>query len=125
MTTRLAAVVIGIVFASAAPAAEVAGVKLDDKVKIAPNAPELVLNGAGVRTRVIVKVYVGALYLPEKKTTATEVLALPGAKRITLAMLRDLTAQQLSEALTKGSRRTTRPPSRSATRPSLPSCSGS
>ena len=85
MTTRLAAVVIGIVFASAAPAVEVAGVKLDDKVKIAPNAPELVLNGAGVRTRVIVKVYVGALYLPEKKTTATEVLALPGAKRITLA----------------------------------------
>jgi hypothetical protein len=110
MTTRLAAVVIGIVFASAAPAAEVAGVKLDDKVRIAPNAPELVLNGAGVRTRVIVKVYVGALYLPEKKTTATEVLALPGAKRITLAMLRDLTAQQLSEALNEGFAANNAPP---------------
>ena len=101
---------IGIVFASAAPAAEVAGVKLDDKVKIAPNAPELVLNGAGVRTRVIVKVYVGALYLPEKKTTAAEVLALPGAKRITLAMLRDLTAQQLSDALNEGFAANNAPP---------------
>jgi hypothetical protein len=100
----------GLVLASAALAAEVAGVKLDDKVRIAPNVPELVLNGAGVRTRVIVKVYVGALYLPEKKTTATEVLALPGGKRIALAMLRDLTSQQLSDALSEGFAANNAPP---------------
>jgi len=95
----LAAVLIGVAAASAALAAEVAGVKLDDKVRIAPNAPELVLNGAGIRTRFFVKVYVGALYLPEKKTAAADVLALGGAKRVSLAMLRDLTAQQLAELL--------------------------
>jgi len=98
----LAAVLIGVAAASAALAAEVAGVKLDDKVRIAPNAPELVLNGAGIRTRFFVKVYVGALYLPEKKTAAADVLALGGAKRVSLAMLRDLTAQQLADALNEG-----------------------
>jgi hypothetical protein len=99
---KLAAVLIGVAAASVALAAEVAGVKLDDKVRIAPNAPELVLNGAGVRTRFFVKVYVGALYLPEKKTSAADVLALGGAKRMHLAMLRDLTAQQLADALNEG-----------------------
>jgi Chalcone isomerase-like len=99
---RLAAALTSIVLASAALAAEVAGVKLDDRVTIAPNAPELVLNGAGVRTRFFVKVYVGALYLPEKRTSAADVLALPGAKRMTLVLLRDLTAQQLADALNEG-----------------------
>ena len=98
----LAAILIGALLASAALAAEVAGVKLDDKVRIAPNAPELVLNGAGIRTRFFVKVYVGALYLPEKKSSATEVLALKGAKRVSMTMLRDLTAQQLADALNEG-----------------------
>jgi hypothetical protein len=97
-----AAVVAGVALASAALAAELAGVKLDDKVRVAPGAPELVLNGAGIRTRFFVKVYVGALYLPEKKTAAADVLALAGAKRMHLAMLRDLTAQQLADALNEG-----------------------
>jgi len=98
----LAAVVAGAALASAAFAVELAGVKLDDKVRIAPDTPELVLNGAGVRTRFFVKVYVGALYLPEKKTTAADVLAAAGAKRMQLGMLRDLTAQQLADALNEG-----------------------
>jgi hypothetical protein len=98
----LAAVLIGVAAAAAVLAAEVAGVKLDDNVRIAPNAPELVLNGAGIRTRFFVKVYVGALYLPEKKSAAADVLALGGAKRMHLAMLRDLTAQQLADALNEG-----------------------
>jgi long-chain acyl-CoA synthetase len=86
----------------AAPAAEVAGVKLDDKVRIAPNAPELVLNGAGVRTRLFVKVYAAGLYATEKKPAAAEVLALGGPKRFAMVMLRDVTAAQLTDALNDG-----------------------
>jgi hypothetical protein len=86
----------------AAPAAEVAGVKLDDKIRVAPNAPELVLNGAGVRTRFFVKVYAAGLYVTEKKTAATEVLALGGPKRFAMVMLRDVTAPQLTDALNDG-----------------------
>jgi hypothetical protein len=99
---KLAAALAGVAAVAVALAAEVGGVKLDDKVRIAPGGPELVLNGAGIRTRFFVKVYVGALYLSEKKTAAADVLALTGAKRMHLAMLRDLTAQQLADALNEG-----------------------
>ena len=85
-------------------AAEVGGVKLEDKLRLSPKGPELVLNGAGIRTRVFFKVYVGGLYLTEKKGAAADVLALSGPKRISMTMLRDLTAQQLSEALAEGIR---------------------
>ncbi len=81
-------------------AIEVAGVNVADKAKM--GAGELVLNGAGIRTRAIFKVYVGALYLTEKKSAAAEVLAQKGAKRVVLTLLRELSAQQLIEALEMG-----------------------
>src|SRR5206468_7068970 len=83
-----------------APAAEVAGVKVDERVKL--GSSELQLNGTGIRTRLFFKVYVGALYLPERKSSAPEVLALRGAKRVSMALLRDLTARQLTDALEEG-----------------------
>jgi hypothetical protein len=66
-------------------AAEVAGVKVDERVKL--GSSELQLNGAGIRTRLFFKVYVGALYLPERKSSAIEVLALRGAKRVSMTLL--------------------------------------
>ena len=60
---RLVAMFVGL-FAALALAAEVAGVRLEDKVSI--GTQELVLNGAGLRTRVVFKVYVASLYLPQK-----------------------------------------------------------
>ncbi len=83
-------------------AAEVAGIRVDERVKL--GSSELQLNGAGVRTRLIFKVYVGALYLPERKSGAAEALALRGAKRVSMTLLRDLTARQLTDALEEGIR---------------------
>lgn len=83
--------------ALAAGAAEVGGLRIPDTAKV--GASDLVLNGAGIRTRAIFKVYVGALYLAEKKTAAAEALALKGAKRVSLHLLRDLTAEQVGGAL--------------------------
>jgi hypothetical protein len=83
-------------------AAEVAGIKVDERVKL--GSSELQLNGAGVRTRLFFKVYVGALYLPERKSGAAEVLALRGAKRVSMTLLRDLRAKQLTDALEEGMR---------------------
>jgi len=88
--------------AAPALAAEVEGVKLADKVWLAEAGPELVLNGAGVRTRVFFKVYVGALYLQKKATGTEMVLADTGAKRVAMHMLRDLAADQLFSALNDG-----------------------
>jgi Chalcone isomerase-like len=83
-------------------AADIEGVKVEERVKV--GASELQLNGAGVRTRIIFKVYVGALYLPERKTAAAEVQALNGPKRVSMTLLRDLGARQLSDALESGIR---------------------
>jgi long-chain acyl-CoA synthetase len=89
---------------SVAPAfaAEVEGVKLADKVRQSDAGPDLVLNGAGVRTRVFFRIYVGALYLQKKQTDAGAALADPGPKRVAMHLLRDLTAEQLFSALKDG-----------------------
>jgi hypothetical protein len=81
-------------------AAEIEGVKLADKVQV--GSAELALNGAGVRTRVFFRVYVGALYLQAKSNAAEAVLADSGPKRIAMHMLRDLSAEQLLSALKDG-----------------------
>jgi hypothetical protein len=89
-----------LLWALPASALEVAGVNVADKISL--GSSELMLNGAGIRTRAIFKVYVGALYLTEKKSAAAEVLAQKGAKRVSLSLLRDLSAQQLNEAFESG-----------------------
>jgi Chalcone isomerase-like len=81
-------------------AAEVSGVKLPDSVKV--GGADLLLNGAGLRVRMMFKIYVGALYLPEKKTAAAAALDARGAKRVALHLLRDLSAEQLTGALSDG-----------------------
>ena len=91
----------------AAQAAEVEGVKLADKVQL--GGSELTLNGAGVRTRVFFKVYVGALYLQQKAGSTDAVLADAGAKRIAMHMLRDLAAEQLFSALDEGLKKNNTP----------------
>ena len=83
-------------------AAEIAGVKVDERISL--GASELVLNGAGMRTKAFFKVYVAGLYLAEKRTSVAEVLALPGAKRVSMRLMRDLNARQLTEALDEGIR---------------------
>jgi len=97
-----ASLVLLALLAAPALAAEVAGVKVEDRIKLGPG--ELVLNGAGLRTKAFFKVYVAGLYLAEKKTSANEVLALPGAKRVSMRMMRELSAKQLVDALDQGIR---------------------
>jgi hypothetical protein len=91
--------------AFSASAAEVHGVRLDDKVQL--ESRELVLNGAGLRKRIIFNVYVIGLYLPEKKSDTAAVLALAGPKRASIHMLRDVGADTFSEALVDGLRANT------------------
>lgn len=85
-----------------APATEIEGVKLPDSARVIEGAPELVLNGAGVRTRFFFRVYVGALYLPKKTTAAHTVISDAGPKRVALHMLRELSAAQFVDALEDG-----------------------
>ncbi|MDH4151266.1 MAG: chalcone isomerase family protein [Betaproteobacteria bacterium] len=86
----------------AAVAAELEGVKLPGTARVVEGGADLVLNGAGVRTRFFFRVYVGALYLGRKTPEANAVINDPGAKRIALHMLRELSAEQFVSALEEG-----------------------
>lgn len=79
-----------------AHALDIAGAHFDDKTSVAGS--ELTLNGAAVRTKLFFKVYAIGLYLPQKTEGADAVLASKGVRRIQIFTLRDLTAEQLTEA---------------------------
>jgi hypothetical protein len=63
---------------------------------------KLQLNGAGVRYKAIFKVYAAGLYLPKKAHTTEEVLAMPGAKRMSITMLRDIDSAELGKLFSRG-----------------------
>ena len=56
-----------------AGALELAGIQLADRAQVG-NA-SLQLNGAGIRTKLFFKVYVGALYLTQKQTSGEAIIA--------------------------------------------------
>ena len=80
-------------------AVEVAGVKIDDKATVA--GQELVLNGAGLRTKVVFKVYVASLYVPAKTGSAAAVLE-GASRRIQINLMRDVSADEFVGALVDG-----------------------
>ena len=83
--------------------AELDGVRLDDQIRV--DGQELQLNGIAVRTRYqFFKVYVAGLYLPQKATTPEAAIDGKGAKRISLTMVRDATAEQFVESIDHGLR---------------------
>ena len=59
---------------------DVAGVHFDDQTSLG-NQP-LVLNGAGVRVKMIIKVYAVGLYVPRKDSTPAAIFNQPGPKSI-------------------------------------------
>jgi hypothetical protein len=87
-------------FGQGAQAAEVAGVKLEDNARVANK--DLKLNGAGIRTKAIFKVYVAGLYLTEKKTSVPEILAMPGPRRLKLVLLREVNSEDFGQAFMDG-----------------------
>lgn len=102
-----AACMLALLSQAALAATEVAGIKLDDTTTVANQ--RLVLNGAGIRYKAIFKVYVAALYLPQKKQTLKDIVALPGAKRVAVVMLREVSSDDLGEAMITGIRKNSTP----------------
>ena len=86
--------------ASPVAAVQVEGVRLADTVRES-NQP-MFLNGAGVRSKFFVKVYVCALYLSERISSPEGVIVSRKARRIELHMLRSMQASAIHEAMMKG-----------------------
>lgn len=71
-----------------AAAAELAGVRMEDKTGI--GGEELVLNGMGLRKKLFIKVYVAGLYLPAKEKSGAEILSADTARRTVMHFLYDV-----------------------------------
>ena len=78
----------------------VSGVKYDESAVLA--GQKLRLNGAGTRYKGPFKVYTAGLYLPKKAGTPEDALGLPGAKRMTVTMLREIDAGELGKLFVRG-----------------------
>lgn len=98
----ISSVLIAVVLAVPAQAAKVAGVELDDSVQISTDTPKLVLNGAGIRKKLFIKVYVGALYLQNKATSVDAVLNQTGANRVLMHFLYKVSQEKLAEGWEEG-----------------------
>ena len=96
MATRL---LLLLAFALPLQAAEVAGVKFEERMRIAET--ELTLTGAGLRQRFIFDVYAIGLYVRDAKA---DPVMQPGAKRIAIHMLRNVDADTFAQALVDGMR---------------------
>jgi hypothetical protein len=79
---------------------DVNGIRFEDTNKVA--GKDLKLNGAGMRTKLVIKVYAAGLYLPEKKTGVADILKMEGPRRVTLVMARDIAAEDLGKAFMDG-----------------------
>jgi hypothetical protein len=79
---------------------DVAGVKFANTLQVGNT--KLQLNGAGIRYKVVFKVYAAALYLTDKATTPEAVLAAPGPRHLQIVMLREIDANELGKLFTKG-----------------------
>ena len=99
---QIVTILLAIGLLAPAGAAEVEGVKLADKARVSDNGAELVLNGAGVRTRLLFKIYVGALYLQQKQAAPEAIVADAGAKRVALHLMREVSSEQFFGALNDG-----------------------
>lgn len=101
-SVRRAALIAALVAVPGLHAAEVAGVRVADSIKVGNS--ELVLNGAGLRSKLFIKVYVGALYVGQKAATPAAIYDSATPRRMVLRLLRDLDADSMHSALDEGLR---------------------
>ncbi len=82
--------------ATAATAAELAGVRLDDTMNVG-NA-RLKLNGIALRTKYMFKIYVGGLYLGQPSRNAADIVRTDAPKALVMQFMRDIKRDTMVEA---------------------------
>jgi hypothetical protein len=79
----------------------VSGVQVPESAEVA--GQQLPLDGAGLRSKFFVRVYVGALYLAQRTDSAEQAVSMPGAKRMSLHMIYDeLSREKVTDAWSDG-----------------------
>ena len=91
---------------SPAYAKKLRGIELAETANIGGN--DLVLNGAGVRTKLVIKLYVGSLYTTSKSNDADAILAADEPMAIRLNIISDLlTKKKMVKSLKTGFKKST------------------
>ncbi len=87
--------------ASAAPAAglELAGHEIPETAEV--GGRPLVLNGAGVRQKLLFRIYVCALYLEERSADPAAILSADRAWQVVMHFTRNITHHQVLDAFTE------------------------
>jgi hypothetical protein len=100
--SRIAVVLAAATVLSSTPALarDVAGVDVAEALTYEGKA--LKLNGAGIRKKVVVKVYVGALYLESTSTSADAIVKSDQAKVVRMVFLRDVDKGKILDAYKEG-----------------------
>ena len=89
--------------AGAADGIQIAGVTIPREMVQDGSGQRLLLRGAGVRKKLFVKVYVGALYLSEKDYASHDITSSRGAKTVTMTFLyRKVAREKLVETWKEG-----------------------
>jgi hypothetical protein len=86
--------------AAPALAKDLAGVKMPETQTL--EGKELKLNGMGLRTKMIFKVYVAGLYVETPSKKAEDIISSDQIKRVDMHMLRDLGKGKIVEAIEAG-----------------------
>ena len=81
-------------------AVAIADITVKDQISV--GGETLKLNGAGLRTKFFMNIYIGALYLGEKSKDAEAIANSPAAKVMELTFLRDLDGEKISSAFLEG-----------------------
>ena len=90
-----------VLLSPAAVAMEIGGVVLPDT--LVAGSQDLVLNGAGLRTKLFVKVYAGGLYLRQKSGDAASIVAADEPMAIRMHFIHDgVSSQKLIETWNEG-----------------------
>ncbi len=77
-------------------AGNLAGVTMPDTIQV--GSTTLVLNGMGLRTKFLVKVYVAGLYLEQKSSDAGAILQADAPKRIVMQFVHGASKSQIANA---------------------------
>ncbi len=77
-------------------AASLAGVTLPDTAQV--GGKTLVLNGLGIRTKMMVKVYVAGLYLEQKSSDPNAIIKADAPKQIVMKFVHGASKSQMSDA---------------------------
>jgi hypothetical protein len=97
---RLAAAALALVLAAPTLAKEVAGVAVADTAAL--GGKTLKLNGAGLRSKLFIKVYVGALYLEQQAGDVGAIVAADAPWLVTMTFKRGVEKEKIVGAFKEG-----------------------